>query len=107
VTKPGSKQSHVDKSLRSNPDAIAAFLNLQFVGAGTDKIGKALQEALRAQNVSELARNHGINRTQVYSSFRKGITLKLATMLRFLDALGLELRVERKKSSRVKRPASR
>jgi probable addiction module antidote protein len=92
----GQKQMPVNADLRSNPDAIATFLNRHFVGAETEKIREALSEALRAQNVSELARSSRIERTTLYRAFGKGHVPSLTKLLELLDALGLELQVRRK-----------
>ena len=57
-------------------------------------IRAALKHAARAQNISALARDTGLNRGNLYEALSEDGNPTLATLLKVTQALGLRLRLE-------------
>jgi probable addiction module antidote protein len=74
-----------------------------------DRINKALQssdmiaiceaigDALRRYNISDIAKTAGIHRTSIYRAFGGQQSPSLSTVLRILNAMGLQLKVTRRR----------
>jgi probable addiction module antidote protein len=81
-------------------------LNEAFSSRDVVRISEAIGNAAKANNIAELARRAKLARPSVYRAFAGGSACpNLTTVVRVLEALGLELRVERigknrKRSSR-------
>jgi probable addiction module antidote protein len=56
-------------------------------------ICNAIQDATRAYNMSDLSRRSGIDRSNIYRSLRGEKDLRFSTVLRILNAMGLDLQI--------------
>jgi probable addiction module antidote protein len=66
-----------------------------------NRIAKAIGAAAKAHNFSEVARRAGIARTSLYRAFdREGAYPNMTTVVRTLDAMGLELKVSQTEKRR-------
>jgi probable addiction module antidote protein len=80
---------------RDNPDAIARCLDEKFRDNDYDEILKALSGILRAQNVQALAREIGLRRDGLYSTFDGKKNLLLARVMDVFEGLGVRFSVTR------------
>ena len=72
-------------------EAIAMFLSDALETGDTAYIAKAMGVVARAKGMTELARETGLSREQLYRSFSEQGNPTLKTMLTVTRALGLEL----------------
>ena len=72
-------------------EAIAVFLADAFETGDSAYIAKALGVVARAKGMSQIARETGLSREQLYRSFSAQGNPTLKTTLAVLHALGLEL----------------
>ncbi|MDZ4372872.1 MAG: addiction module antidote protein [Phenylobacterium sp.] len=70
---------------------IAAFLEDAFSSNDPAVIAAALGAAARAHGMTELARDTGLNRAQLYRSLSADGSPELSTVLKVLAALGVRL----------------
>jgi probable addiction module antidote protein len=81
---------------------VAMDLNKKFKLGDATEICAAIGAAVRSQNVSDFARESEIDRTTLYRAFVRP-RASFITVLRVLDALGLDLFVRpKRKPSRTK-----
>jgi probable addiction module antidote protein len=66
------------------------------------EICQAIGEVIRLHNVSEIARQTGIERPSLYRAFAGQQSPKFLTVLNVLDALGLRLKVVQRRASERK-----
>ncbi len=82
-------------SLRTKNE-VAAFLNTAFEASANDprRIAEALGTAARAYGISQLSRDTGIARENLYRSLSLRGNPSLSSLTKVVRALGLRLRVE-------------
>lgn len=73
------------------PEAIAVFMADAFETGNAEYIAKALGIVARAKGMSELARETGLSREQLYRSFSEDGNPTLKTMLAVMRALGIDM----------------
>lgn len=79
-----------------NQEAIAVFLNDALETGDSAYIAKALGVIARAKGMTELARQTGLSREQLYRSFSERGNPTLKTLLAVTLALGVELSAQPK-----------
>ncbi|MGY4503127.1 putative addiction module antidote protein [Bradyrhizobium sp. GM24.11] len=76
------------------PLKLADELNIALASAEPNRICKAIGKALGDFNISELARETGLQRQSIYRAFQTHTALpNFATVLAVLTAMGLQLKV--------------
>jgi probable addiction module antidote protein len=80
----------------NNEDRINTALQSSDVIA----ICKAIGDALRQHNISDIAKRAGLSRTSIYRAFGRQQSPNLSTVLRILDAMGLQLKVTQRRHVR-------
>jgi len=73
------------------PEAIAAFMADAFETGNAAYIAKALGVVARAKGMSQIARETGLSREQLYRSFSERGNPTLKTTLAVMQALGLDV----------------
>ena len=81
--------------LKTNED-MALYLKACFEDAGDDAafIAKALGNIARARGMSQLARDTGLAREDLYKALSENGNPEFATIMKVIKALGLKLHVE-------------
>lgn len=74
-----------------SPEAIAFFMADALETGDTAYIAKALGVVARAKGMTELARETGLSREQLYRSFSERGNPTLKTMLSVMRALGVDM----------------
>lgn len=74
-----------------SPEAIAVFMADALETGDTAYIAKALGVVARAKGMTELARETGLSREQLYRSFSERGNPTLKTMLAVMRALGVDM----------------
>jgi len=72
-------------------EAVAIFMSEAFATGDTGYIAHALGVAARAKGMSQIARQTGLSREQLYRSFSEHGNPTLKTTLAVMKALGIEL----------------
>ena len=75
----------------TSPTAIAEFMSDALETGDAGYIAKALGVVARAKGMTELARETGLSREQLYRSFSEHGNPTLKTMLAVMTALGVEM----------------
>ncbi len=75
----------------TNKEAIAVFIADAFETGDPAYIAHALGVVARSKGMSELARETGLSREQLYRSFSEDGNPTLKTMLAVMKALGLDM----------------
>ena len=75
----------------ANKEAIAVFMADALETGDAAHIAKALGVVARAKGMSELARETGLSREQLYRSFSERGNPTLKTMLAVMQALGVDM----------------
>ncbi|AMB87270.1 addiction module antitoxin [Pseudomonas agarici] len=75
----------------TDPESIAVFLTDAFETADAAFIAQALGVVARAKGMTELAKESGLSREQLYRSFSAKGNPTLKTMLAVMRAMGLDL----------------
>jgi probable addiction module antidote protein len=104
---PGSSGTMAEfdpNDLRDNPLNIAAYLNKAFAADDFSIILKALNEVMRAQNVSALARATGLRRDRLYKTFRGDIEPDFSRVLKLLEGFDVQITIKPRKVRRPKPP---
>ena len=73
------------------PEALAAFLTDALETGDAGYIAKALGVVARARGMTELARDTGLSREQLYRSFSEHGNPTLKTLLAVTRALGIDM----------------
>jgi probable addiction module antidote protein len=73
------------------PDDIAGYLNSAMSSGNAAVIADALGICMRANNFAKLARDTGLNRQTLYRSLSHDGNPELATVLKVVEALGVQL----------------
>ncbi len=74
-----------------SPEAIQVFMADAFETGSVAYIAQALGVVARAKGMSEIARETGLSREQLYRSFSEQGNPTLKTILSVMDALGLDI----------------
>ena len=80
--------------LRDNPLSISAHLNKAFETDDFAMILMALNEVMRAQNVSALARATGLRRESLYRTFGGDSEPDFRRVLELLEGLGVQVTIK-------------
>ncbi|MDQ0121142.1 putative addiction module antidote protein [Pseudomonas lini] len=83
--------NYVPAAALDGPEAIAIFMADAFETGNAEYIAKALGVVARAKGMSELARETGLSREQLYRSFSEEGNPTLKTMLVVMRGLGIDL----------------
>ena len=75
----------------TSPEAIAEFVTDALETGDTAYIAKAMGVAARAKGMTEIARETGLSREQLYRSFSEKGNPRLKTMLAVMKSLGVDL----------------
>lgn len=75
----------------NGPEAIAVFMADAFETGNAEHIAQALGIVARAKGMTELARETGLSREQLYRSFSEKGNPTLRTMLAVMRALGVDM----------------
>lgn len=75
------------------PSQLATELNPAFASAEPHTICRAIGQALKDFNVSEVSKKSGLQRTSIYRAFGDGQLPNFSTVLAVLTAMGLQLKV--------------
>jgi probable addiction module antidote protein len=78
------------------PEAIAEYLTAAFETNDTSYIAKAIGTVARARGMSDIARASGLSRENLYRSLNGETKTELDTVVRVLNALGVQLSAEPK-----------
>lgn len=81
--------------LKSEEDVIA-YLNTWFEDGSPKEIARALGDVARSKGMSDLARKTGLGRQALYTALSDNGNPTLETLTAVLDALGLELTVQKR-----------
>ena len=74
-------------------DDVAAYLEAALQDGDPQLVGAALGDIARAKGMSKVARDAGLGRESLYKSLSSSGNPELATVLKVISALGLELHV--------------
>ena len=91
---PRKKEKPPSNRFRDNPDAIARHLNQVLSSRDGVLVVKAIGQVIRAQGMARFSKRTGMQRSNLYRSFRGEIGPKFETVLDVLSALDLDLTVE-------------
>ncbi|WP_416423581.1 putative addiction module antidote protein [Pseudomonas sp. App30] len=75
----------------TTPQAIAEFMNDALETGNAGYVAKALGVVARAKGMTELSRETGLSREQLYRSFSDQGNPTLKTLLAVMKALGIDL----------------
>ncbi len=78
----------------TSPEAIAEFVTDALETGDAVYIAKAMGAAARAKGMTELARETGLSREQLYRSFSEKGNPTLKTMIAVMKALGVDMIVQ-------------
>src|SRR5438309_11619348 len=98
-------------SIKANRQEIADYINHAFEAGDMINICKAIGAATRLYDMSDIAKQAGIERSSLYRAFEGTKHPNFNTVLRVLAAMGFGLKVDvrhggRAKLSRRRRPVS-
>lgn len=74
-----------------SPEAVAEYLTAALETADASFIARAIGTAARAHGMSEIARESGLSRENLYRSLNGETKTELETVIRVLGALGIRL----------------
>ncbi|WP_167771185.1 addiction module antidote protein [Bradyrhizobium niftali] len=87
------------------PSQLADELNQAFASAEAHTICRAIGQALRDFNVSEISKKTGVQRTSIYRAFGNEQLPNFSTVLGVLTAMGLQLKVTPMRGGHERTPA--
>jgi probable addiction module antidote protein len=90
---PISPNKRALKRLRDNPESIAQHLNKSLDQNEIQPILDAFQDVVLGQNVAAIAREAGMRRDKLYSTFGGDVDPTLSRVLKLLWALNVRLQV--------------
>jgi len=76
------------------PETISAFLAEAMKEHDPEIMMQAIAEVAKAQGVSRLAQNAGVNRESLYKALKGGTHVRYDTVMRLMLAVGVELTVK-------------
>jgi probable addiction module antidote protein len=97
------KEFDVEK-YADNPKVIAQYLNEALATDDLAFITRAIGVIIRAQNVVALSKEAGLNRVNLYRSFKGTVDPRLGAILKVLAGVGVQLVVKPRASITAKRP---
>lgn len=74
-----------------NPESVAIFMSDAFETGDVAYIAKALGVVARAKGMTEIAKETGLSREQLYRSFSQNGNPTLKTTLTVMHAIGLDM----------------
>lgn len=77
----------------STADDVAAYLEAALQDGDPQLVAAALGDIARAKGMSQVARDAGLGRESLYKSLSSSGNPELATVLKVISALGLQLHV--------------
>ncbi len=77
----------------TTPDKIAAYLEAALQDGDPQLVGSALGDIARAKDMSQIAREAGLGRESLYKTLSASGPPELATILKVISAMGLQLYV--------------
>ena len=77
----------------STEDDVVAYLEAALQDGDPQLVAAALGDIARAKGMSQIARDAGLGRESVYKSLSSSGNPELATVLKVISALGLQLHV--------------
>lgn len=90
--------------LRDNPLNISAHLNKAFETDDFAMIFRALNEVMRAQNVSALSRATGLRRDRLYKTFGGDIDPDFSRVLKLLEGFDVQITIKPREVKKAKPP---
>ena len=81
---------------------IADRINRAFATSDIPAICRAIGDATRLHNISDIAREAELERTSIYRAFAGEKLPNFSTVLRILDAMGFQLKVTERRGNRAK-----
>ncbi len=87
------------KEALQDPEEAAAYLNAAIEEHSQDALLLALRDVAEARGMSQVARQALLNRENLYRTLSDKGNPQLATLISLLDALGLKLSIEVKRSA--------
>jgi probable addiction module antidote protein len=90
-TRPYDSAEHLE-----SPEAIAAYLSEALETGDSSFVAHAIGTAARARGMSDIARDAGVSRENLYRSLSGDTKPEFDTIMRVLDALGVQLSVKPK-----------
>jgi probable addiction module antidote protein len=78
----------------NSPEDLADYLSEFFAEADSTMIAAGLRTAARAVGMTEIAQKSGLARESLYKALRQGSQPRLETIVRVLNALGMQLVVQ-------------
>lgn len=75
----------------TDPETIAIFMSDAFQTGDASYIAKALGVVARAKGMTDLARESGVTREQLYRSFSEKGNPTLKTLMAVMSALGVDM----------------
>jgi probable addiction module antidote protein len=100
-TRPYDSAKYLD-----SPEAIAEYLTAALETTDAAFIARAIGTAARACGMTQIAREAGLSRENLYRSLNGQTRTELDTVVRVLRALGVRLTASTTKRPRVKRSAT-
>ncbi len=73
------------------PEAVAAYLSEALATGDDDLIAQAIGAVARVKGMKKTANEAGVNRENLYRSLKAGGKPELATVMKVLDALDVQL----------------
>lgn len=89
-----------------NDDAIAAYLTAAFEDGDPALIAASIGHVAKAKGMSQIARETGLSRENLYRALGDGGNPELSTMTKVMRALGMRIQVAPAKPARRKRAAA-
>ncbi len=80
----------------SSEDDIVAYLKVWMEDGSAAEIARAIGDVARSKGMTEIAKASGLGRQALYTALSENGNPTLETLTAVLDALGLELTVQRK-----------
>jgi probable addiction module antidote protein len=74
-----------------SPEAIADYLSEAFETGDDEFIAIAIGTAMKAKGMSEIARESGLNRENLYRAFSEGGRPEFGTVMKVLKSLDVQL----------------
>lgn len=105
MTKTKTMRYDVAAHLRT-PEEMSAYLQACMEEANGDAafVAKAIGDIARAQGMSQIARKTGLSRESLYKALSGERNPEFSTILKLMDALGLELRPQPARAKAAHQP---
>lgn len=82
-----------------SPETISAFLAEAMRERDTEHLMEALGEVAKAIGINKIAQEAGVNRESLYKTFKTGTKPRFDTVMKVLDAFGVEFAIQPKRST--------